>query len=64
MTDEKIVAIIKDVVQISPDDWELRAITKVCDRNTTLGDIEDWVSQHFRGVQKSKLVGVTFSYPE
>jgi hypothetical protein len=39
----KYIVQIKKSEQISPDDWELKTYALEVDRETTVGQIEDWV---------------------
>lgn len=39
----EICVIIKRYVQISPDDWELRRISRVFSSDRTISDILKWV---------------------
>lgn len=43
------VAITSEVAQVSPDAWHSFVQTKICDRNTTLGEIIDWYWRFHKG---------------
>ena len=42
------VAHTKKSEQIAEDSWDVFTITKICTRETTLGEIEDWLRKEFR----------------
>ncbi len=42
------VAHTKKSDQIADDSWDVYTITKICTRETTLGEIEDWLRKEFR----------------
>jgi len=43
---KKYIALYNGTVQTSPDTWEVRPKTKICDENTTIKDILDWYEKN------------------
>ena len=53
--DASYVALFKRSGQISNDYWDVWTETKVCTRETTIGEIEDWYKQRLNNNQEALL---------
>ena len=55
------VGIYNDIVQISPDDWELRPITKIFTGDSTIEEILDWYE---KGTKHRDISAIRLSKPK
>ena len=60
----KIIATIKEMAQISPDDFETVIRSMICSEETTLKDIIDWLKTMFPYSENNCLNLIRLSIPD